>query len=151
MAQSIARVKSATAVSDAYTPAPPALSPPPLAVRNAAPTTALGSALTTLTTLATVASQAATSSSSTAPPSSASTIANEDPGDASVVGPLSPAQVAGIVIGISVFMVAGFVVVFVQMMRRTRHMPEEEQRPASQRRRVPEARFGTVDRSILSG
>jgi hypothetical protein len=150
MAQSIARVKSATAVSDAYTPAPPALSPPPLAVRNAAPTTALGSALTTLTTLATVASQAATSSS-TAPPSSASTIANEDPGDASVVGPLSPAQVAGIVIGISVFMVAGFVVVFVQMMRRTRHMPEEEQRPASQRRRVPEARFGTVDRSIVSG
>jgi hypothetical protein len=150
MAQSTARVKPATTVSAAFTPARPVLSPPPLAARNAAPTTALGSALTTLTTLATLASQAATSSS-TAPPSSASTIANEDPGDASVVGPLEPAQVVGIAVGISVFMIAGFVVVFAQMMRRARRAPEEEQRPASRRRRAPEMRPGTADRSILSG
>ena len=150
MEESTARVKLATTVSDTFTPAAPVLSPPPLAARNAAPTTALGSALTTLTTLATLASQTATSSS-TAPPTSASTIANEDPGDASVVGPLAPAQVAGIAVGISVFMLAGFIVIFAQMMRRARRAPEEEQRPASSRRRVPEMRFGTADRSISSG
>jgi hypothetical protein len=151
MAQSIARVISATTGST-LTSAPAVLSPPLLAARSAAATSsALSSALTALTTLATLASQAASSSSSsTAPPSGASTVANEDPGDASVVGPLTPAQAAGIAVGISLFMVGGFVVVFVQMTRRARRGPEEETGPAS-RRTGPEMRVGTADRSILSG
>lgn len=150
MAQSIARVISATTGST-LTSAPAVLSPPLLAARSAAATSsALSSALTALTTLATLASQAASSSSSTAPPSGASTVANEDPGDASVVGPLSPAQAAGIAVCISAFMVGGFVVVFVQMTRRARRGPEEETGPAS-RRTGAEMRVGTADRSILSG